>query len=90
VKGIEWSVVSGLTGEEVHISVRNVGYVRAAGDVVQAAFGDLGSAGGHRSAAKAVIPTSAWVSRVGGLDAPEMRRAIVGRFVHALDAEATS
>ena len=31
VKGIEWSVVSGLTGDEVHISVRNVGYVRAAG-----------------------------------------------------------
>jgi nanoRNase/pAp phosphatase (c-di-AMP/oligoRNAs hydrolase) len=90
VKGIEWSVVSGLTGEEVHISVRNVGYVRAAGDVVQAAFGELGSAGGHRSAAKAVVPASAWVARVGSLDAPEMRRAIVSRFVHALDADTAS
>jgi nanoRNase/pAp phosphatase (c-di-AMP/oligoRNAs hydrolase) len=85
VKGIEWSVVSGLTGEEVHISIRNVGYVRAAGEVVQAAFGTLGSAGGHRSAAKAVIPVSAWASQVGPLDAPAMRRAIVSRFVHALD-----
>jgi nanoRNase/pAp phosphatase (c-di-AMP/oligoRNAs hydrolase) len=90
VKGIEWSVVSGLTGEEVHISVRNVGYVRAAGDVVQAVFGELGSAGGHRSAAKAVVPASAWVARVGSLDAPEMRRAIVSRFVHALDADTAS
>jgi len=90
VKGIEWSVVSGLTGEEVHISVRNVGYVRAAGEVVQAAFGELGSAGGHRSAAKAVIPASAWVARVGSLDAPDMRRAIVSRFEHALDAGASS
>jgi nanoRNase/pAp phosphatase (c-di-AMP/oligoRNAs hydrolase) len=85
VKGIEWSVVSGLTGDEVHISVRNVGYVRAAGDVVQAAFGELGSAGGHRSAAKAVIPASAWAAQVSPLDAPAMRRSIVNRFVHALD-----
>jgi nanoRNase/pAp phosphatase (c-di-AMP/oligoRNAs hydrolase) len=85
VKGIEWSVVSGLTGDEVHISVRNVGYVRAAGDVVQGAFGELGSAGGHRSAAKAVIPASAWAARVGPLDAAAMRRAIVSRFVRALD-----
>jgi nanoRNase/pAp phosphatase (c-di-AMP/oligoRNAs hydrolase) len=85
VKGIEWSVVSGLTGDEVHISIRNVGYVRAAGDVVQAAFGELGSAGGHRSAAKAVIPASAWIAHVGPLDSAAMRRAIVGRFVRALD-----
>ena len=55
VKGIEWSVVSGITGDEMHVSVRNVGYVRAAGDVVQAAFGrprlggrpPLGGEGGH-------------------------------------------
>jgi len=90
VKGIEWSVVSGLTGDEVHISVRNVGYVRAAGEVVQAAFGDLGSAGGHRSAAKAVIPASVWTTRIGALDAPAMRRAIVTRFVRALDGSTTT
>jgi nanoRNase/pAp phosphatase (c-di-AMP/oligoRNAs hydrolase) len=88
VKGIEWSIVSGLTGDEVHISVRNVGYVRSAGDVVQAAFGELGSAGGHRSAAKAVVPASAWTARVGPLEGAAMRRAIVNRFVHALDAAA--
>ncbi|HZS33249.1 MAG TPA: hypothetical protein VFC42_07710, partial [Methylomirabilota bacterium] len=85
VKGIEWSIVSGLTGEEVHVSVRNVGYVRAAGEVVQAAFGELGSAGGHRSAAKAVVPAAVWAARIGPLDAPAIRRAIVTRFLHALD-----
>src|SRR5262245_4551943 len=84
VKGIEWSVVSGLTGSELHVSVRNVGYVRAAGEVVHAAFGDVGSAGGHRSAAKAVIPVAAWTSRVGPLEPAGLRRAIVGRFVRAL------
>jgi nanoRNase/pAp phosphatase (c-di-AMP/oligoRNAs hydrolase) len=85
VKGIEWAVVSGLTGDELHVSVRNVGYVRAAGDVVREAFGELGSAGGHRSAAKAVIPLREWVARVGPVDAPAVRPAIVTRFVHALE-----
>jgi len=86
VAGIEWSVVSGLTGDEVHISVRNVGYVRAAGDVVREAFGELGSAGGHRAAAKAVIPLSDWEARVGPIEPAAMRRAIATRFVHALES----
>ena len=30
-EGVEWSVVSGVVGAELHISVRNVGYVRSAG-----------------------------------------------------------
>ena len=85
VKGIEWSVVSGLTGDELQVSVRNVGYVRAAGEVVSEAFGDVGSAGGHRTAAKAVIPVATWAAQVGPLEPAALRRAIVGRFVHALD-----
>jgi nanoRNase/pAp phosphatase (c-di-AMP/oligoRNAs hydrolase) len=55
-EGVEWSVVSGVVDGMVHISVRNVGYVRSAGEVTRAAFGDLGSAGGHRTMAKAVLP----------------------------------
>jgi nanoRNase/pAp phosphatase (c-di-AMP/oligoRNAs hydrolase) len=90
VKGMEWSVVSGLTGDEVHVSVRNVGYVRAAGEVVQAAFADLGSAGGHRSAAKAVIPVGTWAAQVGSLEPAAMRRAIVGRFIHALNGSSAA
>src|SRR3989442_8276939 len=56
VEGAEWSVVSGTVHGELHVSVRNVGWVRAAGDVVRHAFGDLGSAGGPRPLAEAVIP----------------------------------
>ena len=55
-EGADWSVVSGVVDEMLHISVRNVGYVRSAGEVTRAAFGDLGSAGGHRTMAKAVVP----------------------------------
>lgn len=57
VKGVEWSVSFGiLSGSHLVISVRNVGYVRSAGRLVRDLFRDIGSAGGHRSAAKAVIP----------------------------------
>jgi nanoRNase/pAp phosphatase (c-di-AMP/oligoRNAs hydrolase) len=89
VSGIEWSVVSGLTGDEVHVSVRNVGYVRAAGEVVKEAFAQLGSAGGHRTAAKAVIPIPEWEARVGPVEPAAMRRAIASRFIRALDGTTT-
>jgi nanoRNase/pAp phosphatase (c-di-AMP/oligoRNAs hydrolase) len=84
VEGAEWSVVSGSVNHELHVSVRNVGYVRAAGDVVHEAFGDLGSAGGHRSMAKAVVKLRDW--RAAGLAGTDhdMAEAIATRFLTAL------
>ena len=87
VEGIEWSVVSGLINGELHISIRNVGYVKAAGEVARAAFGDLGSAGGHRSAAKAVIPIQQWKRAEKDLEPAAVRTAIVHRFLQALKEE---
>ena len=55
-EGIEWACVSGTFESNYIISVRNVGYVRAAGRVIKDAFGSIGSAGGHASMAKAIIP----------------------------------
>jgi hypothetical protein len=68
------------------VSVRNVGYVRAAGDVVRDAFGDLGGAGGHRSMAKAVVRLRDW--RTAGLPTGEreMGEAVTSRFLAALRA----
>lgn len=86
VEGMEWSVVSGVIAGELHISVRNVGYVKSAGEVVKAAFGDLGSAGGHRSMAKAVIPLRDWRAQVGEGDPEATRREIVARFLRALES----
>ena len=84
VEDAEWSVVSGIVKDELHISVRNVGYVRGAGEVVRAAFGELGSAGGHRAMAKAVIPLATWRARVGALDPEPVSAAIVARMRAAL------
>lgn len=52
----EWSFVTGIFNNSIICCVRNVGYVKHAGDLVRRAFGNIGSAGGHRSMAKAVIP----------------------------------
>lgn len=57
-EGIEWACVSGVFGTNYIISVRNVGYVRGAGRVVKDAYGEIGSAGGHSSMAKAILPLS--------------------------------
>src|SRR6266576_5905399 len=57
-EGIEWGFVTGIYESNYIISVRNVGYVRAAGRVLRGAFGDIGSAGGHASMAKAIIPVT--------------------------------
>src|SRR5213078_4643811 len=82
-EGVEWSVVSGEVSGDLHVSVRNVGYVKSAGDVTRAAFGDLGSAGGHRTMAKAVCPLRAWVGPDGG-DSPKCQDRLVQRFLRAL------
>lgn len=86
VEGAEWSVVSGTVNGELHISVRNVGYVKAAGEVVRRAFGDLGSAGGHRSMAKAVIRLRDWRARAGDTGNDALGQAIVARFLRAVRA----
>ncbi len=56
IEGVEWSLVSGVIDGRLVMSIRNVGFVRAAGEVVKDAFNEIGSAGGHRAMAKAVIP----------------------------------
>jgi nanoRNase/pAp phosphatase (c-di-AMP/oligoRNAs hydrolase) len=84
VEGAEWSVVSGIVDGDLHVSVRNVGYVRAAGEVVRQAFGQLGSAGGHRSMAKAVIPLRDWRRLVGETSDDALARQIANRFLRAL------
>jgi len=90
-EGVEWSVVSGVVGEDLHVSVRNVGYVRGAGDVARAAFGDLGSAGGHRTMAKAVFPVDSLFPGAASAGSPaETQDRIVQRFLRAIGANGRS
>ena len=57
VEGVQWSVAFGIiSGSHLIMSVRNSGSVKSAGRLLFELFDEMGSAGGHRSYAKAVIP----------------------------------
>jgi nanoRNase/pAp phosphatase (c-di-AMP/oligoRNAs hydrolase) len=70
VEDVKWTIVAGLIGGQLVISVRNLGYSRNAGEFVKAAFGDIGSAGGHRAMAKAVMPLEKFRAKFGDLAGP--------------------
>jgi hypothetical protein len=54
-------------GGQLIVSVRNLGYSRNAGEFVKEFFGDIGSAGGHRALAKAVVPAERFRAKFGDL-----------------------
>ena len=56
LEDVQWTVVSGVVNDQMVVSVRNLGYSRNAGEFVRRWFNDIGSAGGHRTMAKAVVP----------------------------------
>ena len=77
IEGVEWSVVSGLVNNRVVISVRNVGYVKSAGEIMKRVYDDIGSAGGHRAMAKAVVPLDRFKERFGEVSEKVIRDAIL-------------
>jgi nanoRNase/pAp phosphatase (c-di-AMP/oligoRNAs hydrolase) len=68
---VKWTVIAGIVGDSLTISVRNLGYSKNAGEFVRRVFADIGSAGGHRAMAKAVVPLRAFREKYGDLSAPE-------------------
>jgi nanoRNase/pAp phosphatase (c-di-AMP/oligoRNAs hydrolase) len=67
IENVKWTIVSGVVSGQLIVSVRNLGYSRNAGEFVKAAFGDIGSAGGHRAMAKAVVPLQRFRDTFGDL-----------------------
>ena len=64
---MKWTDRPGIVGGQLIVSVRNLGYSRNAGEFVKATFGDIGSAGGHRAMAKAVMPIEKFRAKFGDL-----------------------
>jgi nanoRNase/pAp phosphatase (c-di-AMP/oligoRNAs hydrolase) len=86
IDGARWSVITGIVDKNIVLCVRNVGYVEHAGEVARIAFGKLGSAGGHRSAAKAVMPLSQFKQRCKISHRSEIGNKIVDLFLKAKSA----
>lgn len=53
---IDWVFVSGIHGEKLVVIFRCDGYRKNAGKLASTIFGRLGSAGGHKEAARAEVP----------------------------------
>lgn len=59
VHGLSWNVMAAVVKETVVVIFRGDGVGRNMGTMAQKLFSDIGSAGGHRSAARAEIPVGA-------------------------------
>jgi len=88
-EGSEWAIAAGIVGSDLVFSVRNVGYVRAAGDVVRAVVEGLGVGGGHRTMAKGIIPLTAFRKVYGDAGRMRIHRALHDAFVRAIRRQET-
>jgi nanoRNase/pAp phosphatase (c-di-AMP/oligoRNAs hydrolase) len=85
VEDVKWTVVAGIVNDQVVISVRNLGYSKNAGEFVRRFFSEIGSAGGHRAMAKAVIPLAKFRTKFGDLSADDISvrlHELVEQFLH--------
>ena len=72
------------------LSVRNLGYSRNAGEFVRKYFGEIGSAGGHRAMAKAVVPLEAFQTKFGVHEGNRINQRmldLVLGFLHELNGK---
>jgi nanoRNase/pAp phosphatase (c-di-AMP/oligoRNAs hydrolase) len=82
LEDVKWTVIGGIVNDSLVVSVRNLGYMKNAGEFVRRFFADIGSAGGHRAMAKAVVPMRAFREKYGELAGED-----IGRKLQALAHE---
>lgn len=89
LEGVKWTLVAGIVADQLVLSVRNLGYSKNAGEFARRFFSDIGSAGGHRAMAKAVVPLKAFREKFGEVDADNVGRQLhdlVSQFLHETPA----
>src|SRR6195256_4840372 len=72
LEDVKWTVIAGIVNDSLVISVRNLGYSKNAGEFARRYFADIGSAGGHRSMAKALVPMLAFQEKFGDVEPDEI------------------
>jgi nanoRNase/pAp phosphatase (c-di-AMP/oligoRNAs hydrolase) len=85
LEDVKWTILAGIVGTSFIVSVRNLGYSRNAGEFVKRWFGDIGSAGGHRAMAKAVVPIERFRQKFGDLAGADLTARIADmaeQFLH--------
>jgi nanoRNase/pAp phosphatase (c-di-AMP/oligoRNAs hydrolase) len=85
LEDVKWTIVFGIVNDSLVMSVRNLGYSRNAGEFVRKYFAGMGSAGGHRSMAKAVVPLHSFREKFGNLQADDVTARVLAlalEFLH--------
>jgi nanoRNase/pAp phosphatase (c-di-AMP/oligoRNAs hydrolase) len=77
INTVNWSIVSGLHQRKLVVIFRNDGLRKNAGTLAKEGFGRWGSAGGHKSAARAEVPLSAIEEQVDAADRDKMAQWIM-------------
>ena len=77
IEKINWTIVSGIYDDKLVVIFRNDGIRKNAGQTAKNAFAQLGSAGGHKSAARAEIKIKALATMVNYQDPEKLSRWIV-------------
>jgi nanoRNase/pAp phosphatase (c-di-AMP/oligoRNAs hydrolase) len=84
LEDVKWTLVAGIVNDTIVMSVRNLGYQRNAGEFVRKHFADIGSAGGHRAMAKAVVPLRAFREKFGNLQADQFTEKVLALAIEFL------
>lgn len=79
ISAVDWSIVSGLYNQNLIVIFRNDGFHKDAGKVAKKSFGELGSAGGHKSAARAEIPLEALKNEIDYENDEKLLKWIINR-----------
>lgn len=80
MSNVLWSVVSGIYENKLIIIVRNDGLRKNAGKVVKDSFGNMGSAGGHKSTARAEIGLADLNGFTSGEDERKIQKWIIQKI----------
>jgi len=80
VNSVTWSIISGIYEKKLIVIFRNDGIRKNAGTVAHEAFGSIGSAGGHKSMARAEVPVADLKEHTDYKDDEKLIRWIISRI----------
>ena len=83
VDTVDSTAISGVYQDKLVVIVRSAHIRNNAGKLTESAFGSLGSAGGHRSMARAEIPLTALQETLKTIDDQTLARLVVRRIQNA-------
>ena len=79
VKTVTWSIVSGVYDQQLVIILRNDGIRKNAGSLARKSFGEFGSAGGHKTMARAELDLNAVGQAVDATSGKRLTEWLVNR-----------